>query len=479
MPRQPWEYVDEILNILKTAFPLLTLTMENIAEQIPATFQTTNEEDIYRLTNALLNDALQQYIQRAVSPNDSGVLPASSQANVIRFAENLPPGPLKTSFEEDFVKSKPTLRDYVSKLQRWRDRYETSLDRRPSKQHLEHCSHYLVEFQHQKFDEVEVPGQYLKLEDNNSDFVKISRFMPVFEMVRSSGMCTRRLTILSNKGTMHSFAVQLPSGRYCRREERIFQLLRFFNRILERRKETRKRGLAFHVPLALPLAPQVRLIDHDGGFVSLQDVFERHCEELGIGKDDPVIAWVEKMRSTWDGGALTASGGANGSAAAGGAATAPGSGNAAQATPMRGNVDFTNLRMDLMEEISTKYVPDTVLSRYLTRSMPSPSDLYMLRKQFTLQTAASSFVTYCLFVSNRLPNRIHINRSSGQVAMSDVVPTFNPTAPQFKSTDPTPFRLSPNLQNFIGPVGIEGVLTSALMALGRTLTEPERTSKST
>ncbi|SNX86514.1 related to TRA1 - component of the Ada-Spt transcriptional regulatory complex [Melanopsichium pennsylvanicum] len=473
-PRQPWEYVDEILNILKTAFPLLTLTMENIAEQIQQRFKPTNEEDIYRLTNALLNDALQQYIQRAVSPNDSGVLPASSQANVIRFAENLPPGPLKTSFEEDFVKSKPTLRDYVSKLQRWRDRYETSLDRRPSKQHLEHCSHYLVEFQHQKFDEVEVPGQYLKLEDNNSDFVKIARFMPVFEMVRSSGMCTRRLTVLSNKGTMHSFAVQLPSGRYCRREERIFQLLRFFNRVLERRKETRKRGLAFHVPLALPLAPQVRLIDHDAGFVSLQDIYERHCEDIGIGKDDPVIAWVEKMRSTWDGGVVPPVGASSSSSSNTLTVGAGGGTTASSAQTMRGNVDFTNLRMDLMEEISTKYVPDTVLSRYLIRSMPSPSDLYMLRKQFTIQKAASSFVTYCLFVSNRLPNRIHISRSSGQVSMSDVVPTFNPTAPQFKSTDPTPFRLSPNLQNFIGPIGIEGVLTSALMALGRTLTEPDR-----
>ena len=220
------------------------------------------------------------------------------------------------------------------------------------------------------FDEVEVPGQYLKLEDNNSDFVKIARFMPVFEMVRSAGMCTRRLTILSNKGTMHSFAVQLPSGRYCRREEKIFQLLRFFNRILERRKETRKRGLAFHVPLALPLAPQVRLIDHDSSFVSLQDIYERHCEEIGIGKDDPVIAWVEKMRSTWDGGNL---------------ATGSGSGGGT-----RGNVDFTNLRMDLMEEISTKYVPDTVLTRYMTRSMATSSELYMLRKQFALQTAAIS-----------------------------------------------------------------------------------------
>lgn len=229
-PRQPWEHVDEILNILKTAFPLLALTMENMADQIQQRFKPGNDEDIYRLTNALLNDALQQYIQRASIPNDNGQLPPASMANVVRFAENLPPGALKASFEEDFVRSRPTLRDYVQKLQRWRDRYEVALDKRPSRQHLEHCSHYLVEFQHQKFDEVEVPGQYLKLEDNNSDFVKISRFMPTYEVTRSSGMCTRRLTMLSNKGSLHSFAVQLPSARYCRREEKILQLLRCLNR---------------------------------------------------------------------------------------------------------------------------------------------------------------------------------------------------------------------------------------------------------
>ncbi|PWN50372.1 hypothetical protein IE53DRAFT_368968 [Violaceomyces palustris] len=442
--RQPWDHVEEILNILKTAFPLLTLTMENIAEQIQQRFKPSNDEDIYRLTNALLNDALQQYISRATAANDDGQLPPTSQANVVRFAENLPPGPLKASFEEDFVRSKPTLRDYVSKLQRWRDRYESSLDKRSSKQHLEHCSHYLVEFQHQKFDEVEVPGQYLRLEDNNSDFVKISRFLPVFDMTRSSGMCTRRLTILSNKGSLHSFAVQLPSARYCRREERILQLLRFLNRVLERRKETRKRGLTFHVPIAVPLAPQVRLLDHDTSFISLQDIYEKHCEEIGIGKDDPVIAWVEKMRSTWEGGVG------------------------------RGNVDFTNLRMDLMEEISVKMVPDTILTRFMTRSMATPSDLWLMRKQFTLQQASTMFLTYVLFISARLPSRIHISRASGQVAMSDIVPTFNPAAPQFKSSDPTPFRLSPNIQNFIGPIGIEGLLTSSMMALGRCLSEPER-----
>lgn len=440
-PRQAWEHVDEVLNILKTAFPLLALTMESVAEQIQQRFKPSTEEDIYRLTNALLNDALLQYIQRAAIKKDDGVLPEQCRANVTRFAENIPIGSLKTSFEEDFIKTKPNLREYVQRLQRWRDRYEAILDRRSSRQHLEHCSHYLVEFQHQKFDEVEVPGQYLRFEDNNSDFVKIARFLPIFDLTRSSGMCTRRVTLLSNKGSKHMFTVQLPSARHCRREEKMFQLLRLLNRVLEKRKETRKRGLVFHTPTAVPLAPTVRLIDYDSCFVSLQDIYERHCEEIGIGKDDPLIAWVEKMRSTWD-------------------------------HSDKYSV-YANLRMELLDEISTKMVPETLLSRYMTRCMATPSDLWLMRKNFTLQWASNMFLTYVLFISSRLPNRIHISRSSGQVTMSDLVPTLNPQMPQFKSTDATPFRLSINIQNFIGPIGIEGVLTSSLMAIGRCLSEPE------
>lgn len=36
-----------------------------------------------------------------------------------------------------------------------------------------------------------------------------------------------------------------------------------------------------------------------------------------------------------------------------------------------------------------------------------------------------------------------------------------------------PFRLTPNLQDFITPIGIEGLLTASMLALGRGLTEPE------
>lgn len=63
-------------------------------------------------------------------------------------------------YEEEFLKSKFTLSEYIRRLQRWRDRYERNLDSRPRLQPLDLLSHYLAEFQHGKFDDIEIPGQY-------------------------------------------------------------------------------------------------------------------------------------------------------------------------------------------------------------------------------------------------------------------------------------------------------------------------------
>ena len=55
----------------------------------------------------------------------------------------------QNSFEQDFLKSNPTLREYVQRLQVWRDRYETLLNKKAKKSNLEAVSHWLVEFQYQ------------------------------------------------------------------------------------------------------------------------------------------------------------------------------------------------------------------------------------------------------------------------------------------------------------------------------------------
>lgn len=70
---------------------------------------------------------------------------------------------MQKEYEDDFLRSKPTLYEYINRLQTWRERYEKHLDSRPRLQSLELLSHYLTDFQHGKFDEIEVPGQYTEV----------------------------------------------------------------------------------------------------------------------------------------------------------------------------------------------------------------------------------------------------------------------------------------------------------------------------
>lgn len=55
---QPWEFVDEITNALKTHAPLLHPTLETIAENVLSRFKPTPEEEIYRFILALLVEGL-------------------------------------------------------------------------------------------------------------------------------------------------------------------------------------------------------------------------------------------------------------------------------------------------------------------------------------------------------------------------------------------------------------------------------------
>ncbi|KAK4700569.1 transformation/transcription domain-associated protein, partial [Phenoliferia sp. Uapishka_3] len=441
--RYPWEHVDEIMSILKTAFPLLALSMEMIVDQVATRFKPGPDEDIYRLVSALLSDALQQYVIRAQHPTDDGLLAESTTSNVARFAENLHPAAVKSQFESDFLTSKPTLRDYVERLQAWRDRYESLLNKRAKKSNLEIVSHWLVEFQYQKFDEIEVPGQYLKHEDNNAHYVRISHFANKFDVTRSHGTYFRRLTILGHDGSVHRFAIQVPSVRTSRREERIMQLFRMLNCPLATRKESRKRNLFFHIPIVVPLAPGVRLVENDASVTSLQDIYELYCESKGMQKEEPILTHTEKLRFLH------------------------------RQNPPLGRQEIWNGRQDIAEEIRTKMVPDDLLKNYMIKTMQSPSELWHIRKQMTLQMASFIFATYVMSMGARVPSRIHISRSSGKMYTSDMLPSIVPNKPEFVNTEAVPFRFTPNLQRFITPIGTEGLLTSSMLAIARCLTESE------
>lgn len=441
--KEDWMLVEEVAALLKTNNPLLALTLETMVDQFIMKFKSTPEEEIYRFTFMLLQDAVQNASSRARDPNDDGRLSEHNQRNIAKMAIHLA-GPARKDYEDEFVHSKPLMGEYITKLQQWRDRYETFLDARPRMQPLDLISHWLIEFQYAKFDEVEVPGQYLELTDGPQQFSRIRQFGSKFEMSRGQGFCFKRFVIHGHDGMKYNFAVQQPAARWIRREERVMQLFRTFNHALTRRKESRKRNLQFHLPWAVSLSPSVRLITNDSSYVSLQDIYDRHCKDMGITREEPAILVSHKTKQI-----------------------------ARELGRPPTPTELNSLRKAVMDEVCRKMVPEDILSRYMTRTMCGPQELWRMRKTFTLQLAAVSFMTYVVCITQRHPSRFQISRSTGQIFMSELLSGVNSQTCLITQSEAVFFRFTPNLQNFVNPVGTEALFCPGIVAIARALTKPE------
>jgi transformation/transcription domain-associated protein len=107
--KPPWEHTEEILAVLKTAFPLLALSMESMVDQIGKYFKCPPDEDAYRLITALLNDALNYVGRMPTSYAQDVKLPSATEANITRFADTILPAHIRKQFDADFVLKKPTM----------------------------------------------------------------------------------------------------------------------------------------------------------------------------------------------------------------------------------------------------------------------------------------------------------------------------------------------------------------------------------
>jgi transformation/transcription domain-associated protein len=464
--KPPWELTEEIMSVLKTAFPLLALSMETMVDQIQKHFKCPPDEDAYRLIVALLNDGL-AYVSRMPTSYAKDVkLPAATENNITRFAETILPSHIRGTFEADFVKVKPTMYEYIHKLRKWRDKFEEKLDRRTTPVPLESFAHYsphLSEFRYQKFDDVEVPGQYLQHKDKNQDFVRIDRFLPNVDLVRTIGASHRRLKIRGHDGSVHAFAVQHPAARHCRREERILQLFRQLNQTLGSKKESRRRDLQFTLPLMVPLAPHIRIVQEDTTYITLQGVYEDHCRRNGIPKDEPVLYTMEKLRGLVD---------SKGPVSFIADDSVDGSGLTRLDLQKPAEHGVT-ARLEVMRAIQEKYVDSTVALEYFQGVFPDFSEFWLFRRRFSYQLAALTFMTYILHIDKRYPHKINIARGSGNIWGSELISFMAANRPYFHNQEPVPFRLTPNLQTLMGPLATEGIFASSVMAIARCLTEPE------
>ncbi|CAI6565895.1 BBF_HP2_G0024530.mRNA.1.CDS.1 [Saccharomyces cerevisiae] len=455
--RQPWEYLQELNNILKTAYPLLALSLESLVAQINDRFKSTTDEDLFRLINVLLIDGTLNY-NRLPFPRKNPKLPENTEKNLVKFSTTLLAPYIRPKFNADFIDNKPDYETYIKRLRYWRRRLENKLDRASKKENLEVLCPHLSNFHHQKFEDIEIPGQYLLNKDNNVHFIKIARFLPTVDFVRGTHSSYRRLMIRGHDGSVHSFAVQYPAVRHSRREERMFQLYRLFNKSLSKNVETRRRSIQFNLPIAIPLSPQVRIMNDSVSFTTLHEIHNEFCKKKGFDPDDIQDFMADKLNAAHDD-----------------ALPAP---------------DMTILKVEIFNSIQTMFVPSNVLKDHFTSLFTQFEDFWLFRKQFALQYSSFVFMSYMMMINNRTPHKIHVDKTSGNVFTLEMLPSrfpyervkpllknhdlsLPPDSPIFHNNEPVPFRLTPNIQSLIGDSALEGIFAVNLFTISRALIEPD------
>lgn len=125
-----------------------------------------------------------------------------------------------------------------------------------------------------------------------------------------------------------------------------------------------------------------------------------------------------------------------------------------------------------MREVQDSMVPRTMLKEWAIATFRSATDYWTFRKMFTLQVSLAAFAEHVLRLSRLNPDTMYIHQDSGLINISYFKFDVDDSSGQLDSTRPVPFRLTPNLAEFITSVGVDGPLTSSMIAAARCFVQP-------
>nr|XP_042899044.1 transformation/transcription domain-associated protein isoform X5 [Parasteatoda tepidariorum] len=468
---QPMWRCSRVMHMLRDIHPTIVSSLEGIVDQMVWFREGVYEEVLRQLRQALakcysvayenaaavseatVTPHTLNFVKKLVSTFGIGVenissisttISSSCSESLARRAQATAQDPvfqkMKGQFTADFdfsVSGAMKLHNLINKLKKWIKILEgkTKIVTKPFL--IEEKCRFLNNFAQQTAD-VEIPGEFL-LPKHNHYFVRISRFMPRVDIVLKHNTAARRLYIKGHNGKIYPFLVVNDACLSdARREERVLQLLRMLNHCLGKQKETSKRFLNFTVPRVVPVSPQLRLVEDYESSISLLDIYKQRCAKRGIEYDAPLARFYERLATV----------------------------------QARGSQASHQVLRDILKDVQSIMVSKTLLKDWAEQTYPSATDYWTFRKQFTLQLALSGFIEYVLHLTRLNPDMMYIHQDSGLMNVSYFRFNVDDTSGELDATRPVPFRLTPNIAEFITVIGIVGPMTASMIAAARCLAMP-------
>ncbi|XP_024004594.1 transformation/transcription domain-associated protein isoform X2 [Eutrema salsugineum] len=425
----------DIMENLRSKHNNLASELEILLTEIGSRFVTLPEERLLAVVNALLHrcykypTATTAEVPQPLKKELSGVCRACFSADAVtKHVEFV------REYKQDFEhgldpesKSFPgTLAELTKKLKEWKHILQSNVeDRFPAVLRLEDESKVLRDF---NVVDVEIPGQYFADQEVAPDHtVKLDRVGADIQIVRRHGSSCRRLTLIGSDGSQKHFIVQTSLTPNARSDERILQLFRVMNQMFDKHKESRRRHIGIHTPIIIPVWSQVRMVEDDLMYNTFLEVYENHCGRNGRESDLPITYFKEKLNQAISG----------------------------QISPEA----IGDLRLQAYGEITKNIVSDSIFSQYMYKTSMSGSHLWAFKKQFAVQLAVSSFMSFVLQIGGRSPNKILFAKNTGKMLQTDFHPTYDSNG-MIELNEPVPFRLTRNMQAFFSQFGVEGPLMS-------------------
>lgn len=435
-----FDTVKELLDRLKQQLGPIFNSLDTMLRDIATSFTTRPEERLISVVYALLTRCYKVSGTQTtnVPPNlireIEGICQAcfqDSRSNSSQLRE------LKESFLQQFCPSSEafpsTIGELTDRLKMWRNRLHRYLeDQVPSKLQLHREKPNLQDL---NLYGIEMPCQYSKNPESIPDYpIYLEKISSEIEIVRRQGAATRRLALYDSEGKKIHFILQNSptSGQPVTSGERIHQLMKLLNRLLNKHHQCRSRFLSFFTPIIVPVWNRVRLVEEDPSFTTFLEAFEVSCARYGKETDFYILHFKWKVYN--------------------------------------GEGDLRRRCYQALLELS-KVVSENVFLLYMYKILPSSNCLWVFKKQFCAQMALSSLMSVMLSIGGRIPARILFSRSTGRVLQLDFYPSINAQGLVGKQEEAVPFRLTGNLTAFFSPFGVEGCFMTTMVVAAMAFTQ--------
>lgn len=117
-------------------------------------------------------------------------------------------------------------------------------------------------------------------------------------------------------------------------------------------------------------------------------------------------------------------------------------------------------------------VPRTLLREWASATFQSATFYWTFRKMLTLQMALVNLAEYVLHLTRLNADMLYIHQDSGLLSVSYFKFDVEDLNGELDANRPVPFRLTPNMVEFLTMIGVGGPLTASMIAAARCLVQP-------